>query len=105
MSRVKHCAALMSRRTRLKSLWKAESSQLVKDCKPSFRTRILPHLYAHAEAAKKAPIFPSASYHLRLGYDFEAKKDSLPGRLFRELYNQSHVNTVLSRRKVAAISL
>ena len=50
---------------------------------------LLPHLYAHAEAAKKAPILPSASYHLRLGYHFEAIKDlvkesSFPSQLFRE---------------------
>jgi len=47
-----------------------------------------PHPYTHAEAAK-APMFPSSSYRLRVGYDFEAKKDfvkgrSLLGRLFRE---------------------
>ena len=51
---------------------------------------VLPHLYAHGEAAKKAPLFPSTSYPLRFRYDFEAKDlvrgSSLPGRLFKKYY-------------------
>jgi hypothetical protein len=51
---------------------------------------VLPHLYAHGEAAKKAPLFLSTSYHLRFRYDFEAKDlvrgSSLPGRLFKKYY-------------------
>jgi hypothetical protein len=51
---------------------------------------VLPHLYAHEEAAKKAPLFPSTSYPLRFRYDFEAKDlvrgSSLPGRLFKKYY-------------------
>jgi len=40
-------------------------------------------------SGQKCPHTPSASYYLRPGYNFEAKKDlvkgsSLPGRLFRE---------------------
>ena len=47
-----------------------------------------PHSYTHAEAAK-APMLPSSSYRLQVGYDFEEKKDlvkgrGLLGRLFRE---------------------
>ena len=54
----------------------------------SKESRILPHLYAHAEAAKKAPIPPRATI-CDLDTTSKRKKDlvkgsSLPGRLFRE---------------------
>ena len=52
----------------------------------------MPHLYAHAEAAKKTPILTSASYHLRLGYDFEAKKDLVKRK---QLARSADVGTVL----------
>ena len=59
---------------------------------------VLPHLYAHGEAAKKAPLFLSTSYHLiRLRSERPCQRKQL-ARSARSavqeiLYNQSHVST------------
>jgi hypothetical protein len=95
------------RRTALMSLRKAESSQLVwknRTASLIFEQRV-PHLYAHAEAARKAPILPTIcdlDTTSKLKKVKRSSKQLARSAVQGILYNQSHVSTVLSRRKVSA---